>query len=34
MVTGSKPNSCRYSELMKDVKVLDISGTKEGIFEM
>jgi hypothetical protein len=34
MVTGSKPNSCRYSDLMKDVKVLDISGTKERIFEM
>jgi hypothetical protein len=34
MVTGSKPNSCRYLELMKGVKVLDISGTKEGIFEM
>jgi len=34
MVTGSKPNSYRYSELMKDVKVLDISGTKDRIFEM
>jgi hypothetical protein len=34
MVTGSKPNSCTYSELMKYVKVLDILGTKEGIFEM
>jgi hypothetical protein len=34
VVTGSKPYSCRYTELMKDVEVLDIAGTKERIFEM
>ena len=28
------PNLFKYSELMKDLKVLDISGTKKGIFEM
>jgi hypothetical protein len=34
MVAGSKPHSCRYTELMKDVKVVDIARTKERIFEM